>query len=79
MDQNTIATAADAAMLHKLADEYYAWRNENYPVQSSDAGLHTWDNRLTSYSPGDIAKRAQHERALLEQVRAMKTDAWPKG
>jgi uncharacterized protein (DUF885 family) len=73
-----ISSAADAAALHKLADEYYAWRNENYPVQSSDAGLHTWDNRLTSYAAADLAKRAQHEHDLLEQVRAMKTDAWPK-
>ncbi len=78
IDQGGIATAADAAMLRKLADEYYAWRNESYPVFSSDAGLHTWDNRLTSYAPADMAKRAQHEHALLEQVRAMKTDAWSK-
>ena len=78
LDQASVATAADAAMLRKLADEYYAWRNENYPVFSSDAGLHTWDDRLTSYSPPDMAKRAQHEHELLEQVRSIKTDAWPK-
>jgi uncharacterized protein (DUF885 family) len=78
VNQGAIVTAADAATLHKLADEYYAWRNENYPVQSSDAGLHTWDNRLTSYAPADMAKRAQHEHSLLEQVRAMKTETWPK-
>ena len=70
--------AADAATLHKLADEYYAWRNENYPVFSSDAGLHTWDNRLTSYTPADLTKRAQREHSFLEQVRAMKTDSWQK-
>src|SRR6266404_7020463 len=67
-----------AAALPKMADEYYAWRNENYPVRSSDAGLHTWDDRLTDYSPAKIAERAQHVRSLLEQVRAMKTDNWPK-
>jgi uncharacterized protein (DUF885 family) len=61
-----------------MADEYYAWRNENYPVLSSDAGLHTWDNRLTDYSPAKIAERAQHVHTLLEKVRAMKTDEWPK-
>src|SRR6266496_5707345 len=69
--------SADAA-LHKLADDYYAWRNENYPVRSSDAGLHTWDDRLTDYSPSKIAKRQQHVHSLLEKVRAMKTDNWPK-
>ncbi len=71
------ASAASAA-LHKLADDYYAWRNENYPVRSSEAGLHTWDDRLTDYSPGKIAERAQHVGSLLEKVRAMKTDNWPK-
>jgi uncharacterized protein (DUF885 family) len=67
-----------AAALHKMADEYYAWRNENYPVRSSHAGLHTWDDRVTDYSPAKIAERAQHVRSLLDKVRAMKTDNWPK-
>ena len=66
------------ATLHKVADDYYAWRNENYPVRSSEVGLHTWDDRLTDYSPGKIAERAQHVRSLLDKVRAMKTDNWPK-
>jgi len=66
------------AALHKLADDYYAWRNENYPVNSSEAGLHTWDDRLTDYSPAKIAERQQHVHSLLEKVRAMKTDNWPK-
>ncbi|HEY3660696.1 MAG TPA: DUF885 domain-containing protein [Candidatus Udaeobacter sp.] len=67
-----------AATLHKLADDYYAWRNENYPVRSSEAGLHAWDDRLTDYSPAKIAERAQHVRSLLDKVRGMKTDNWPK-
>ena len=74
-NQNVIAAAA---ALHKIADDYYAWRNENYPVRSSDVGLHTWDDRLTDYSPAQIATRAQRVRSLLEKVRAMKTDNWPK-
>jgi len=61
-----------------LAHDYYAWRNENYPVRSSDAGLHTWDDRLTDYSPAKIAERAQRVRSLLDKVRAIKTDTWPK-
>src|SRR5256885_5119916 len=69
---------AAAAALHKMADEYYAWRNENYPVRSSGAGPHTWDDRLTDYSPAKIAERAQHVRSLLDNVRGMKTDNWPK-
>jgi hypothetical protein len=46
------ATPAD---LRKLADQYYNWRNQQFPVSSSDAGLHTWDNKLTDYG----AARAQ--------------------
>src|SRR5947209_191997 len=74
--KNQSANATDA--LRKMADDYYAWRNENYPVRSSDVGLHTWDDRLTDYSPAKLAERAQHVRSLLEKVRAMKTDNWPK-
>jgi uncharacterized protein (DUF885 family) len=70
--------AADIAVLRKLADDYYTWRNENYPVGSSDAGLHTWDDRLTDYSGPKITERTQHVRKLLDQVRAMATANWPK-
>ena len=72
------SVSATPATLHKLADDYYAWRNENYPVRSSEAGLHTWDDRLTDYSPAKIAERAQQVRSLLDKVRGMKTDEWPK-
>jgi uncharacterized protein (DUF885 family) len=75
--KNQSANAAPAA-LHKMADDYYAWRNENHPVRSSEAGLHTWDDRLTDYSPAKIAERAQHVRSLLNNARAMKTESWPK-
>jgi uncharacterized protein (DUF885 family) len=67
-----------SAALRRMADDYYAWRNENFPVQSSDAGLHTWDDRLTDFAPAKIAERAQHVRELLEKVRALKIDNWPK-
>src|SRR5207247_9677685 len=46
--KNQSADAA-AAALRKMADDYYVWRNEKYPVRSSDAGLHSWDDRLTDY------------------------------
>jgi len=68
----------DIAALRKMADEFYAWRNENFPVASSDAGLHNWDNRLTDYSPAKIAERAQRVRKLLEQVRALPAAKWAK-
>jgi len=67
-----------AAALHKLANDYYNWRNENSPVASSSRGLHTWDDKLPDFSPAKIAEEAQHVHALLEKVRAMKIDTWPK-
>ena len=70
--------SGDPATLRKLADDYYTWRNENYPVRSSDSGLHTWDDRLTDYSPAKVAARAQHVRALLDQVRNMQSAKWSK-
>jgi uncharacterized protein (DUF885 family) len=68
----------DIAALRKMADEFYAWRNENFPVFSSEAGLHTWDNRLTDYTPAKISERNQHIRKLLDQVRAMSAAKWAK-
>src|SRR3954471_25039179 len=73
-DNEVMGTTA----LSNLAKDYYNWRNENYPVASSEAGLHTWDDRLTDYSPAKMNERAQHEHALLEKVRAMKTESWSK-
>jgi uncharacterized protein (DUF885 family) len=67
-----------SAALHKWADDYYAWQNENFPVSSSESGLHTWDDRLTDFSPAKIAEREKHVSALLDKVRALKTDNWAK-
>jgi uncharacterized protein (DUF885 family) len=66
------------ATLRRIAIDYYNWRNQNYPVASSDAGLHTWDRKLTDYSPAAIAARRQHVRSLLAQVNAMPTTNWNK-
>ena len=66
------------ADLHKLADDYYTWRNQNYPVASSDAGLHTWDNKLTDYALSAILMRRLHVKEVLAKVRGMQTANWSK-
>ncbi len=66
------------AALRRMADDYYNWHNENFPVASSDSGLHTWDDRLTDYSLAAITTRRQHVNNLLAQVKAMNTDSWKK-
>ncbi|MBV9296354.1 MAG: DUF885 domain-containing protein [Acidobacteriaceae bacterium] len=67
-----------STQLHEWAHAYYEWQAKEYPVFSSDQGLHTWDDRLTDYSQGAVAGRRQHVHDLLEQLRAMKTDGWSK-
>jgi len=54
------------------------WRNQNFPVTSSDAGLHTWDNRLTDYSLSAVLARRLHAKELLAKVQAMPTADWSK-
>lgn len=66
------------ADLQRLAKDYYEWRDRNYPVASSDAGLHTWDNRLTDYSLSAILDRRLHVKEVLNKVRAMQTSSWAK-
>src|ERR1700704_2389798 len=66
------------ADLRKVANDYYNWRNQNYPVFSSDNGLHTWDNRLTDYSLSSILARRLHIKELLGKVEPMQTSNWAK-
>jgi uncharacterized protein (DUF885 family) len=74
----TPLTAMTPAELHRTAAAYYEWRNQQYPVWSSDQGLHTWDDALTDYSSSAIAKRRAHVRALAEKVHAIDTAGWSK-
>src|SRR6266566_1066673 len=77
---DTTRAQADAspADLQRLATEYYNWRNQNYPVASSDAGLHTWDNKLTDYSLSAILDRRLHVKEVLGKVETMPTTNWSK-
>src|SRR6185503_19147807 len=71
-------TNASPSTLRRAAEDYYIWRNQQYPVFSSDAGLHTWDQKLTDYSPAAIAARRAHVVRLLSQVNSMRTSKWSK-
>ena len=74
----TAQTPTTPADLRKLAQDYYNWRNQNYPVFSSDNGLHTWDSRLTDYSLSAILARRLQIKETLGKVRAMQTANWSK-
>ncbi|HLJ75041.1 MAG TPA: DUF885 domain-containing protein [Thermoanaerobaculia bacterium] len=78
-----IATIVLAAVLtpqslRTSAHEYYEWEKREFPVQTSDRGFHAYDDRLTDYSPGAVAKRAAYVRDLLESVRATDVASWSK-
>src|SRR6266550_4802170 len=75
---NRAQANASPAALRRLADDYYDWRNQNYPVSSSDAGLHTWDNRLTDYGLSALLARRLHVKEVLAKVNAMQTESWSK-
>ena len=64
--------------LRQFAQDYYNWRNENYPVASSDAGLHTWDKRLTDYSLSALLARRLHVKEVLAKVKAVPSTNWNK-
>jgi len=72
------ATAASPAVLRQTAADHYRWRNEQFPVASSDQGLHTWDDRLTDYSRAAIRSRRDHVSRLAAEVRALDTSGWSK-
>ena len=71
-------TAQTPADLRKMADEYYRWRNQSFPVNSSDAGLHTWDDKLTDYSLSAVLARRLYVNDLLNKVRKMPATNWSK-
>ncbi|HEX6188619.1 MAG TPA: DUF885 domain-containing protein [Pyrinomonadaceae bacterium] len=79
-----ISTAAHAqpnaspGSLRRLAEDYYNWRNQQYPVFASDAGLHTWDHKLTDYSPAAITARRARVVRLLSQLNSMRASKWSK-
>ena len=71
-------TNASPSNLRRMAGDYYNWRNQQYPVFSSDAGLHTWDHKLTDYSPAALAARRARVVRLLSQLNSMRTSKWSK-
>ena len=72
------AWAQTPTALRSVAHDYYEWRNQQYPVASSEQGLHTWDDRLTDYSSRAVAARRAHVARLLARVRDMPAASWPR-
>jgi uncharacterized protein (DUF885 family) len=67
-----------AGVLRRLAGDYYRWRNQEFPVASSEQGLHTGDDRLADYTEGALRARRERVQKLIGQVRALAVDGWPR-
>jgi uncharacterized protein (DUF885 family) len=74
----SLHAVADPAKLHKLAQDYYQWRDAAHPVDTSQAGDHRFDSRLTDYAMTEVLKRRRHISDLLAQVGDLKTGDWSK-
>ena len=70
--------AGSPEALRAMAAEYYRWRTVNFPVETSDSGLHARDGDLTDYKERAIAARRQYTRELLEHVRGIQSSGWAK-
>jgi uncharacterized protein (DUF885 family) len=64
--------------LRVWAHDYYEWRAKTDPVEASDEGLHTWDDRLKDYSQAAVAERRRYVQDLLARVRGLDTSSWAK-
>ncbi len=72
------ASTSDPAALQAMARDYYAWRNREDPVGSSDQGLHTWDDWLADVSMPRVLERRKHVDDLLARVKALPISRWSK-
>src|SRR6266850_1801556 len=72
------APASDPAALRAMARDYYAWHDRGNPVNSSDQGLHTWDDQLSDRSMPKVLERRKLVEALLAKVKALPVADWSK-
>ena len=78
------APAAHAAevrggtQLQSIAAGFYQWREQNFPVWSSDQGLQTLDAKLTDYSAAAISKRREYVASLLQTLNSADITSWSK-
>jgi uncharacterized protein (DUF885 family) len=67
-------TAASEA-LHELFDREWEWRLRESPMLATSVGRHEWNDRLSSVSAEDEARRAEETRAFLAELDAIDREA----
>jgi uncharacterized protein (DUF885 family) len=73
-----ILNASTPQELHDIAQQYYEWRDEQYPVATSTMGNHRWDDRLANFAWPAVLQRRKHLDDVLAQVNALQSDGWSK-
>jgi uncharacterized protein (DUF885 family) len=73
-----LQAVAGRADLRDLAHQYYEWRDEAYPVATSSAGGHRFDDRLADYRMNAVMERRAQVTELLRQVSAIDDQGWSK-
>jgi uncharacterized protein (DUF885 family) len=63
------ATSGEAAKVHALFDEYWAWLKREIPEYATYLGDDRYDDRLTDLSVAAIERRKAYRRALLSRSR----------
>jgi uncharacterized protein (DUF885 family) len=66
-----LAASGDAAKLHAIFDEYWAWTKRESPEFATLLGDDRYNDRLTDLSPAAIARRKAYVHALLARLRAI--------
>jgi uncharacterized protein (DUF885 family) len=74
----SMQAAADPVELRSMAHDYYQWRDASYPVATSGAGNHSFDNRLADYSMDAVLERRQHIQQLLTRTATLGTNGWTR-
>jgi uncharacterized protein (DUF885 family) len=73
-----LSALADPSDLRKTAHDYYRWRDDAYPVETSGLGDHRLDSKLTDFRMTAVLARRQHVSDLLQQINALDAAGWPK-
>jgi len=73
-----MSALADPSELRKTAHDYYRWRDDSYPVETSGLGDHRLDAKLTDFGMTAVLARRHHVSDLLQQVNGFDAAGWPK-
>ncbi|HXU44293.1 MAG TPA: DUF885 family protein, partial [Thermoanaerobaculia bacterium] len=73
-----IPTHADeAAQLHGLFDREWEFRLKEDPNFATSVGRHEYDDRLTTYTPEDLARRAEAAKGFLHELAGIERGRLP--